>query len=289
MSLFKHLISVSLVLLLVLPFGIPGALIAAAEQVSIQILFVALFPILAISLYLGISIGFARLGIDGVKPGRFPRELDHPIYGRRRLYGVMWTALYYFKPLYWLLLSTRFTKTILLRGFGYKGSIDIVVYPDTWIRDLPLLELDKGVYLANKATLGTNMCLADGTILVDRIKIGRGSVVGHLSMIAPGVEMGEGCETGSGSAIGIGVKMGDRVSCGPHALINHGARIAHGVVIGTSAHVGAKVQINVENLRIPSCAFIPDHAVINSAQDLLPYLEHQAPRVKEVWSTPQSS
>ncbi|RZA14205.1 MAG: hypothetical protein EOP10_28430 [Proteobacteria bacterium] len=188
----------------------------------------------------------------------------------------MWTAIYYFKPLYWLLLSTKATKTILFRGFGYKGPIEMVTYPDTWIRDLPLLHLGKGAYLANKATIGTNMCLSDGTILVDKISIGENSVIGHLCMLAPGVQIGSNSETGSGCAIGIGVILGNQVRIGPMALINHGARITDGVKVGASCYIGSKVQINVKGLSIPGSTNIPDNSVINSESDLHSFIQKRA-------------
>lgn len=265
---FRYLTSLALFCLAVFPVGIPGVLVAMQESNLARMILILLFPSLSIVIYTAICLIFARLGMKAIIPGRFPRQLDHVVYGRRRLYGTMWTAIYYFKPLYWFLLSTRTTKTMLLRGFGYKGSIDMVTYPDTWIRDLPLLEVADGAYLANKSTIGTNMCLSDGTILVDRVKIGKSTVIGHLCMLAPGVEIGEHSETGSGSALGMGVKLGNKVKVGPHALVNHGAKIANEVVIGTSSHIGIKVIINAEGLVVPSFAFIPDFAVINNETDL---------------------
>ena len=65
---------------------------------------------------------------------------------------------------------------LALRLFGYKGSLDVTIYPDAWLRDLPLLDLSPGAYVANRATMGTNMVRPDGTILVDRITVGAGAV-----------------------------------------------------------------------------------------------------------------
>lgn len=265
---YRYLVPLALTCLMIFPIGVPATLLSITESTGLRVLLSIMFPTISLSLYTGICIAFARLGIKAVIPGRFPRQADHPVYGRRRLYGTMWTAIYYFKPLYWLLLSTTFSKKILLRGFGYQGSLKMVTYPDTWIRDLPLLNVEEGAYLANKATIGTNMCLSDGTILVDRVKIGKNAVIGHLCMLAPGVEVGAHSETGSGSALGMGVKLGRHVSVGPHALVNHGSIIADGVKVGTSSHVGIKVRINGENLVIPPFTCIPDYSVINTADDL---------------------
>lgn len=87
------------------------------------------------------------------------RALSCQQYVDRRLYGLCWSCLYYFTPIYYLVLSIPILKHIVFRAFGYKGSLNITLYADTWIRDLPLLEIGKGVYIANKATIGTNMPL----------------------------------------------------------------------------------------------------------------------------------
>src|ERR1035438_4249910 len=36
---------------------------------------------------------------SGIVAGRFPRDLRHPVCRKRRLYGLCWTSVYYFKPL----------------------------------------------------------------------------------------------------------------------------------------------------------------------------------------------
>jgi hypothetical protein len=36
------------------------------------------------------------------------------------------------------------------------------VYPDSWIRDLPLLPFGQGEYVANPSTIGTNIVLNKG-------------------------------------------------------------------------------------------------------------------------------
>jgi hypothetical protein len=106
----------------------------------------------------------SRLFCNGIVPGKFPRDLSHPIYRQRRYYGLCWTALYYCKPVYYVCLTIPCLKWLTFRLFGYRGQMDFTVHPDTWIRDLPLLDLGKGAYVANRATLGTNMPLKNGKI-----------------------------------------------------------------------------------------------------------------------------
>jgi hypothetical protein len=101
---------------------------------------------------------------SGIIAGKFPRDLRHPVYRKRRFYGLCWTSVYYFKPLYFLCLTIPWLKWATFRLFGYRGQMDFTIYPDTWIRDLPLLELGRGAYIANRATLGTNIPLSNGKV-----------------------------------------------------------------------------------------------------------------------------
>jgi hypothetical protein len=78
---------------------------------------------------------------------------------------------------------------MVFRLFGYRGSMNFTIYPDTWIRDLPLLKFEDGVYVSNRATLGTNMVLSNGFLLVGEITLRAKALVGHLAMLAPGVTL----------------------------------------------------------------------------------------------------
>jgi hypothetical protein len=69
------------------------------------------------------------------------------------MYGLCWTSLYYCKPVYHFCLCVPWLKALVFRLFGYRGDLNFTVYPDTWIRDLPLLDFGKGAYISNRATL----------------------------------------------------------------------------------------------------------------------------------------
>jgi len=181
---------------------------------------------------------------DAIVAGRFPRQLGHPIYFHRRLYGLCWTAVFYFKPVFFLALSFPLFKIIMFRLFGYRGSMDFTTYPDTWIRDLPLLDLGKGAYLSNRATIGTNIALPDGTILVDKVKVGNGALVGHLCMLAPGAEIGDNSEVGAGCGIGLRTVVEEGVKIGPYCYIEHGVRIRAKARIGAWTYVRGGARID---------------------------------------------
>lgn len=194
-----------------------------------------------------------------IVPGKFPRDLTHPVYRARRVYGLCWTCVYYNKPVYYLLLSLPVLRKLTFRAFGYRGQLDFTVYPDTWIRDLPLLELGAGAYLANRATLGTNMALSNGMCFVDRIRVGAGATVGHLAVLAPGAQIGDRAEVGATTVVGIGVRVGERANLQPCAGINHAARIGDGATVGSAAYVGA-AAIVVAGAHVPPAGSVPNRS-----------------------------
>jgi NDP-sugar pyrophosphorylase family protein len=199
--------------------------------------------------------------------GKFPRQAFHKVYFWRRVYGTCWTQVFYFKPIYSFILAIPLFKKLVFRLFGYKGNMNFVVYPDTWIRDLPILDIGDGAYLSNRATIGTNICLPSGHILVDGIKVGKKGLVGHLTMLAPGVTVGDGAEIGVGCPIGIRTVFEAGVSIKPAAVINHGAVVRSASSIGTHSYLGLRSEIG-PNLHIPSCTIVPEGASIQSKADI---------------------
>lgn len=217
----------------------------------------------------------------GIVPGKFPRDTGHAIYSKRRIYGICWTTVFYCKPIYFLVLNSRWLRRLTFSLFGYQGNSDFTVYPDVWIRDLPLLDLGPNVYLSNRCTIGTNICHMNKTISVDRISIGANAVIGHLAMIAHGSRIGNFSEVGVACGVGINVEIGDHVHIGPMCMLNHYARIGDHVRVGTRCYVGAGARI-ADGTTIPPGTVIPDRAIISSEEDVHRYLgpgcnRHTAP------------
>jgi UDP-3-O-[3-hydroxymyristoyl] glucosamine N-acyltransferase len=238
-------------------------------------------PVVFLFTYILTTGILSQFGKAAIIKGKFPRDLKHPVYGRRRLYGLSWTAVYYFTPVYFFCLSFRFTRTLLFRLFGYKGSVDITVYPDSWIRDLPLLQISDKVYISNRATIGTNMCLTDGSILVDPIRLDESAMVGHLAMVAPGAKLGKQTELGVGNAFGIKTRMGTRSKAGPTCTIMHGVAIGENVDIGSTSYVGLRARI-ADNIAVPPGANLPAGATINLQQDMDQFYTSETKLLNEV-------
>jgi len=204
---------------------------------------------------------------------KFPHDLSYPLYAMRRLYGIALCAVIYFRPVFHLLLMVRPFKTLFFRLFGYRGSMDFTVYPDTWIRDLRLLDFGKGVYIANRVTLGTNIVLSTGEIYSDRITIGENTMIGHLAILGPGVSIGSQTELGVRSMIGIGTAIGNKTKIGINVRVDHrckigtGVKIANDVSIGFLCSIGDGVVVE-EAVRIPKGTMIPSPTVITCQEDV---------------------
>lgn len=240
------LIGFASTLLLTLIFGLPAAAVFAllhGKTGGWQVLAVVISPLLYAMLF-AVTAGVLSLPFHkAIVKGKFPRDVKHPVYRGRRLYGSCWTALFYFKPVYFLVLTLPWLKWMTFRLFGYKGQMDFTVYPDTWIRDLPLLDFGKGVYVANRATLGTNMPLKNGRILVDGIRLGEGALISHLTMLAAGVQVGKGSEIGPGCAVGVRVKVGNYTTVLGTSQLNHASKIGDNVYLGANCYVGFGAEV----------------------------------------------
>jgi carbonic anhydrase/acetyltransferase-like protein (isoleucine patch superfamily) len=202
-----------------------------------------------------------------LKPGRFTRDLRAADYRARRLYGLCWTAVYYCTPIYFLVLSLPPLKRLVFRLFGLPGSCDFTTYPDTWLRDLPLVELGPGAYLSNRATIGTNIVMANGRILVDRVRIGARALIGHLSMLGPGADIGSGAEIGVGCGVGLRTRIGPGATIGPMSTVGNGVQIGARTKVGMQCLIGSGATL-AAGLRLPDRMHVPRRTVLRTQADV---------------------
>ncbi len=267
------------------PYFIYG--IDSADKIVKFVSMVSFVPIFMISFAILAGI-LSSIAHRGIVVGVFPRQPLHPVYLLRRIYGGCWTQLYYFRPLYSVVLFIPMLKTLVFKLFGYKGrSMNINIYPDTWIRDLPLLNFDENVYLSNRATIGTNLCLSNGNILVDKVEIGKNSLVGHMVIIGPSI-IGENSEIGVGAAMGIRVKLGNHVKVLPRAGVGHGVKIGDGSTVGQMSHIGTKVTIGPA-IDIPAGANIPNGAVLLTQDDVNSFISSETELLNQIRETLKTS
>lgn len=272
------LTSYGVVLLQFIIYGLPLSSCALPfffiQSIAIKILLLVISPIEYAFLF-GFTAGLlSRPFQAGIIKGVFPRDVRFPVYAMRKCYGICWTSVYYFKPVYSIILSIPFLKAITFRLFGYKGSLNFIIYPDSWIRDLSILKIEKGVYISNRATIGTNMCLKEGDIIVLPVKLGYGSMIGHLAMIGPGVNIEDNVEISVGCSIGIKTNIGKNSKVGPCCAIHHRVRIGENVEVGAHVYIGNRVVIK-DNLIIPNGTIIPNGETLNSQEDVRKYISSE--------------
>src|SRR5688572_8934581 len=107
---FFALSPIYLLLIFGAPFAISASLYLFAPSLSFRLLALLVSPMLYAILYLLMAALLSLPHQSAIIAGRFPRDVSHPIYFHRRLYGLCWTAVYYFVPIYHLALSLPLLK-----------------------------------------------------------------------------------------------------------------------------------------------------------------------------------
>ncbi len=252
----KLLLPIFALIFVTIPFVLASLPVILSVTVGEKLIGAASFPIIFLFQFLLITGLFSLPFHKSIKNGKFPRDLSDSTYGSRRLYGLCWTWVFYSGPIYFICLTFKPLKWILLRSFGYKGSLDFTIYPDTWIRDWPILDFGQGAYVANKSSLGSNLCLSNGQILVEGIRMGEGAMLGHLGILGPGVQIGSFAELGTSVVAGIRVRVEAKAKVGSCSALNHGAVIGAGAEIGANSYIGLKAYV-ANGIKIPSGSNIP--------------------------------
>lgn len=224
---------------LVLIYGAPALCLIGSRNLGwpLAALLVVLAPLTFVGMAALLSMPHRRFVVEG----RMPLDTGIPSYFHRRLHGLCWTSVYYSGPVYFAILSVPFLKRATFRAFGYRGSMNFTIYPDTWIRDLPLLDFGDGTYLSNKATIGSNMIFirnGQKIIEVGRITTGKNAMVGHLAMIGPSTTIGNDVQIGVNTGIGRRVTIGDRAVIGDTVVLDHGSKVDPDGCVPTRSYVG---------------------------------------------------
>lgn len=264
----KLLISLLVVTIYTLPFFLTCLPIILVKDFRLKLVLLGLAPIQFSVLYVLIagllSFPFQKAIVSGI----FPRDLGILVYVGRRAYGACLSMVLNFTILYHFILSFYFLKVLFFRIFGYQGeSVNFTTYPDAWIRDIPLLTLGNGAYIANQSTLGTNICLTDGNIMVGRIKIGDDTQLGRLCIIGPGARVGANCETGVKTTIGLRTRLSDQVKMAACATFNHDCTINPKAEIREMTYLGMDCEIG-EGVVVPAGSFIETGTKIQNQEEM---------------------
>ncbi len=177
--------------------------------------------------------------VGNIAPGKFERLNDNPDYVSRLRYTEVLREYVYDPALMNLILTDPALKMSFFRCFGYKGQMEFTIYPNAWIRDLPLLDIGKGAYLGDGIVLGTNQVSIDQKFInVNTIKIGANTIFDQRGAVGYETEIGSNCSLRFDVAIGIKCTIGDNTSVGEKSFIGHGTKIGSQVVVGQGCSIG---------------------------------------------------
>ena len=195
--------------------------------------------------------------VQNIKAGRFKRDRKDADYRSRIIYAEKLRSFVYNPALMNDILSDWYLKQLFFRTFGYKGSLDFTIYPNAWLRDLPLLDIGEGCYLADNILLGTNMVSHNQKFIdVGPISIGDRTIFNQRCAVGNDVNIGKDCRIGFSVGIGIKSNVGDNVNVGEYSFIAHGVKIGKNVTIGQCSHIG-NMSIIAEGVTLPDNTKIP--------------------------------
>jgi NDP-sugar pyrophosphorylase family protein len=265
-------VSISFVFLSLI-LGVPTMIIVVPlllfDSITFKIIYCFISPWIFVFFYV-LTAGILSFPFQkSIISGKFKKDLANPIYRKRRYYGLCWTAVYYCTPIYFIFLSIPLFKKFLFRLFGYKGHMDFTIYPDTWVRDLPLLNFGKGAYLSNRATIGTNVILKNGKIVVDSVTVEENGLLGHLSILGPGTVIQKNSEVGVASVLGFGVRVKEDAQIGGFCAINHLSSIGNNTKVSNFSYIGVRCNIG-EQLKINPTSRIKKNTNIQKQEDITP-------------------
>ena len=194
--------------------------------------------------------------VNNIKVGRFKRSEVSKDYQDRMTYTRELRRFVYNPAVLDLVFSDGTLKESFFRTFGYTGQMDFTIYPSCWLRDIPLLDFGKGVYMGDGIVLGTNQVSVDQkSIRVGSIKIGDKSIFDQRCVIGYGSSIGSNCIVGFQVIFGLKCCIGNYSKIGGLSRIEHNVSIGNNVVIGPASKIGSFVIID-DNISLPEFSSI---------------------------------
>lgn len=200
--------------------------------------------------------------VSNIKEGKFDRNREQKDYNDRIVYTEELRNYLYNPAVLNVIFSDQALKEKFFRTFGYKGEVDFTIYPKCWLRDLPLLNIGKKVYLGDNILLGTNQVTPDQkTIVVGAITIGDNCVFNQGCTVGGKTVIGQDGVIGFEVAIGFNNSIGDNVKIGERSTIGHGNKVGADVTIGYMSKIGHFCQIEA-GVKIEEMTKIPSYSLV---------------------------
>jgi acyl-[acyl carrier protein]--UDP-N-acetylglucosamine O-acyltransferase len=195
--------------------------------------------------------------VNNIKVGKFKRDKANPDYQDRLVYTQELRQYLYNPAILNCILSDKEMKTLFFRTFGYRGSVEFTIYPNCWLRDLPLLDIGENTYLADGILLGTNQVTPDQEwICTGSIRIGDNCVFDQGCAVGYNSRIGSNSMIGFKVSIGLKNRIGKNVRIGGASNISHGCRIGNNVVLSDFCRIGSFSVIE-EGVELPEFTDVP--------------------------------
>lgn len=237
------------------------------SSTGLEYVYYPLVPGLFMITYITIMGGLSRLSHRGIARGTFSKDMFPEIFVLRRAYNMCWSQIFYFKPLYFIALEIPIVKNYMFRIFGYKRSTSFSLKSDTWIKDLPLLNVSEGASLSDEVVMGTCICISIDAVYVDGIEVGAKSSIGKAAVLAPGVKIADGCDIEMYFVIGICSKISTGVKIGRSCMVDNYVTIAENTVVGFASYLGLNAVIGADVI-VPAGSNIPVGSKIHTQADM---------------------
>jgi len=138
--------------------------------------------------------------------------------------------LLFIEPLRTALFNVNLLRFLTLRALGARVAFTANASNDVDLLDPSLLEVDAGATLGSRCLISCHY-VHEGQLVLGRIRIGPGALVGAQAILAPGV------------TLGAGVELQVRAQLGPDVTVDEGAVIGAGASIEGGSHVGAQARV----------------------------------------------
>jgi acetyltransferase-like isoleucine patch superfamily enzyme len=207
-----------------------------------------LIPVLGIIFLLSLLVVAAiiRLLLPPIKVGRYPFP--------RHFQSFVWLLHFSLQRLLYLpvwrhfMFSSSTLRWGLLRALGAKAAYSINTSSDVYILDLPLIELQADAMIGAGSTLSGHV-IENDTLLLGKIKVGRGAQIGSNVLIGPGTVIGRN------AVVGPDCRIAPDVTIGEFAYLGAACYVSAGVVLGDNALLGHQVSIE-PNVKIGAGAVV---------------------------------
>jgi acetyltransferase-like isoleucine patch superfamily enzyme len=136
----------------------------------------------------------------------------------------------FIEPLRTVLFNVNVLRFLALRALGARVAFTANASNDVDLLDPSLLEVGPGATLGSRCLISCHY-VHEGNLVLGRIRVGPGALVGAQAILAPGV------------TLGAGVELQVRAQLGPDVIVEEGAVIGAGASLEGGNHVGARARV----------------------------------------------